>query len=506
MATEGRTSSTIQSSSPGPFLAKVVSHLDTTYMGTLEVELLKTTDTGNNAEATGQLLQASYLSPFYGVTPFRDTTDNEGSQYSQSSYGMWMVPPDVGTIVMVIKVEGRDDRAFWIGCVQDQYMNFNVPNGGQAVTEFNDQNPRTALPVGEYNKRSEDAAGRNPTQFVHPVNEDFANVLREQGLDGCRIRGQSTSSARREAPSSVFGISTPGPQDRRPGAPRSTYGRAEGAIEVPFNRLGGTSLVMDDGDPAFIRASHAGSGPPTYINREAGETGGDPTIPANELFRIRTRTGHQILLHNSEDLIYIANSRGTAWIEMTSNGKIDIYGGDSISIHTEGDFNVKADGNINMQADGAINLKSSGDMNADGATINLNSGSAAESGRVPEHEPWSGHESNFGESCNLTDTFRQRSSRSPNTEPTQTEADAETTSGGSTSTADSANTNPGQTTGTALTTPEGGTAADLLPPTNQGGIPDNEVSRFTSLNPDGPSDTPSSPTPAQQAAINAPAA
>lgn len=417
MATEGRTSSTVQRSNPGPFLAKVVSHLDTTYMGTLEVELLKTTDTGNNAETTGQVLQASYLSPFYGVTPFRDTTENEGHQYSQKSYGMWMVPPDVGTIVMVIKVEGRDDRAYWIGCVQDQYMNFNVPNGGQATTEFNDQDPSTPLPVAEYNKRNEDAAGRDPTQFVHPVNEDFANVLQTQGLNGCRIRGLSSSSARREAPSNVFGISTPGPQDRRPGAPRGRYGRTESSIEVPFNRLGGTSIVMDDGDPAFIRASHASEGPPTYVNREAGETGGDPTIPANELFRIRTRTGHQILMHNSEDLIYIANSRGTAWIELTSNGKIDIYAADSVSIHAEGDFNVKADGNINMQADGAINLKASGDVNADGSNIYLNSGNAAEPERIPAHEPWDGHESNFGGSCNLPDTFRKRGSRSPSSGP-----------------------------------------------------------------------------------------
>ncbi|MFM6199336.1 MAG: hypothetical protein ACKPE1_09375, partial [Dolichospermum sp.] len=54
----------------------------------------------------------------------------------------------------------------------------------------------------------------------------------------------------------------------------------------------------------------------------------------NELVRIRTRTGHQILLHNSADLIYIANAKGTAWVELTSNGKIDIFAQDSVSIHT----------------------------------------------------------------------------------------------------------------------------------------------------------------------------
>jgi hypothetical protein len=80
-------------------------------------------------------------------------------------------------------------------------------------------------------------------------------------------------------------------------------------------------------------------------------------IPYNEHTRLRTRTGHQILLHNSEDLIYIGNSKGTAWVELTSNGKIDIYAADSISIHTETDLNIKADRDINIEAGRNINMK-----------------------------------------------------------------------------------------------------------------------------------------------------
>jgi hypothetical protein len=75
------------------------------------------------------------------------------------------------------------------------------------------------------------------------------------------------------------------------------------------------------------------------------------------LIRIRTRTGHQLLMHNSEDLIYIGNSRGTTWIEMTSNGKIDIYAEDSVSVHTKTDFNFRADRDINIEAGRNINMK-----------------------------------------------------------------------------------------------------------------------------------------------------
>ena len=41
MSTETRTSSIDLKGDPGPFLARIVSHLDTSYMGGLEVEILK---------------------------------------------------------------------------------------------------------------------------------------------------------------------------------------------------------------------------------------------------------------------------------------------------------------------------------------------------------------------------------------------------------------------------------------------------------------------------------
>jgi hypothetical protein len=74
-------------------------------------------------------------------------------------------------------------------------------------------------------------------------------------------------------------------------------------------------------------------------------------------------------MHNSEDLIYIANSRGTAWIELTSNGKIDIFAADSVSIHTETDLNIRADRDINLEAGRNINMRTeSGRWHAEIAT------------------------------------------------------------------------------------------------------------------------------------------
>ena len=54
-----------------------------------------------------------------------------------------------------------------------------------------------------------------------------------------------------------------------------------------------------------------------YINKEASEGGGDVTM-RNELIRLRTRTGAQVLMHTSKDLIYTAITATDCWIEMSA--------------------------------------------------------------------------------------------------------------------------------------------------------------------------------------------
>jgi len=416
--------------------------------------LVKTLESGN-AATTGQFITAKYLSPFYGTTNVAGLTKNKDHRDSQQSYGMWFVPPDVGNTVMVMFIEGNINRAYWIGCIPQELMNVMIPGSTPAMsnTDTTDsehqEDPADAdirgkkMPVGEHNKlKFADKPADKPLQIKKPINRLFKAVLDNQGLIEDETRGLTTSSARREVPSSVFGINTPGPIDK-------VFTQNQ---PIASARTGGTSFVMDDGDDKFIRKTKAKEGPMEYVDIETSEDviEGEKNTPHNELFRIRTRTGHQILLHNSEDLVYIANANGTAWIEMTANGKIDFYAEDSVSVHSKGDFNFKTDRDFNLQAGRDINLKSAtvnqestthnllttgaqtvevggaqtitvggttnhyagGDINLDvGGLINLSSGIAVATPvaplaawslpgeetpsimkRVPQHEPWSHHE------------------------------------------------------------------------------------------------------------------
>jgi len=345
----------------GPFLAKIVSHLDPTYMGTLEVQVLH--EAGNDDDREGQLRTVKYLNPFYGSTHIdyvSEDSDTHGN--TQKSYGMWMVPPDVGTIVVVIFIGGDTRKGFWIGCVQNEDMNFALP--GYASTQYVVDDSRETdtekerVPVSDYNKVIHVDTESDTTRKLKPENP-AAKKLEDQGLLKDDIRGITTSSARREVPSMVFGISTPGPVDKQ--GPTGKVGKHEHKINNAFvSRLGGSSFVMDDGDDKFLRKTKPTDGPPEYASLEQGEDG-IKDILHNELIRFRTRTGHQIVLHNSEDLIYIGNSRGTAWIELTSDGKIEVYAEDSISFRTKQDFNFYADRDINMEAGRNFNTKVKGE-------------------------------------------------------------------------------------------------------------------------------------------------
>lgn len=364
----------------GVYLARVISVMDSTFNGRLKVTLLKSQ--GNDVGVETQSYVVNYASPFFGQTPFESMgRNNTDFNDTQKSYGMWFVPPDVGVTVLCVFVDGDPGEGYWFACLPPDFANNMVPAIGAttqvAISDADKKkyNTKQPLPVGEINKRFNSEENEiNPELIKKPIHPIADHFLKQGTLEDT-IRGTSTTSARRSTPNAVFGILTPGPLDWRDGSKRMNVGTVENPslAGVPVSRLGGTQFVMDDGDDRYLRSKPAGEGPVEYIdvlNEEILGTGkktnqkGEPTIPVNEYARLRTRTGHQILLHNSEDLIYIGNSKGTAWVELTSNGKIDIYSADSISIHSETDLNIKADRDINLEAGRNISMKATAEYDS----------------------------------------------------------------------------------------------------------------------------------------------
>ena len=115
----------------GPYIGIVVNNVDNTRQGRLQVwieQFGKTQQDGSpdlSDESVWRTVR--YISPFYGATSveFEGSARNDDKNYKQvqKSYGFWMVPPDIGSTVMVLFIDGDINQGYWFGCVADQYQN-----------------------------------------------------------------------------------------------------------------------------------------------------------------------------------------------------------------------------------------------------------------------------------------------------------------------------------------------------------------------------------------------
>ena len=354
------------SATTGTYIGIVINSADVNRSGRLDVQIpaLQPLDPKSKRDLEKSTFTVRYCSPFAGQTPARDTKSTDGFPDTQKSYGFWAVPPDVGTQVLVMFANGNVNEGFWIGCIPDMQINHMTPGlasspqtKAQGTDDDNDYYAKELdlpnIPVAEYNRKIGSNRSAINTDYetdksasYRPIHTHIADTLIGQGLAKDNIRGTTTSSARRETPSQVFGISTPGPIDfdGQMSSPGTNSVNRHGKVGEKFahSRLGGHSFVMDDGTPS------------------------DGKTPIeSELIRFRTRKGAQVLLHDSENMVYIINSTGTAWVELSEDGKIDMYADESFSVHTIGDFNLRAERDINIEAARNINIKASGQNTTD---------------------------------------------------------------------------------------------------------------------------------------------
>jgi hypothetical protein len=341
--------------SPGPYLGTVKGNLDPTRMGRLKVHIPSLSKTADPRE--DQLITCEYLAPFYGAKGGK-YAKGAGTSFedSQHSYGMWMVPPDLETKVLVIFAEGKMEQAYWIGCVQEPYTNHMMP-GIASSTNTNDALDGTFegadagfqedkqskygsknVPSGELNRSRQGALQNGNYESIPKPIHPFAETLLKQGLSADDIRGNTSSSARRETPSQVFGISTPGRKDTS--TTKEKVGVRDSGAEDFVTRKTGHTFVMDDGD----------------------------VDGNNQLTRLRTASGHQLLMHDTEGVVYLANGSGKAYIEMARDGTVSLYSDGGINMRTSRDFNLHSDMHINFHAKGGINFTSETNvaLNAEG--------------------------------------------------------------------------------------------------------------------------------------------
>ena len=320
-----------------PVLGVVKNNIDPTHGGRLQVYVA---DFGApNPDDSSSWTTVGMMVPFFGATSGSGATTGFGT-FTQNpvSYGMWYSPPDIGSTVVCIFINGDPSYGYYIGSVPTPEELQMVPAIGATTNVL--MNPgeaagyggATQLPVANLNNNNTAVAdGPGFLNAPKPVHSYAAAIYTQQGLLRDTIRGPITSSALRESPSRVgWGVNTPGRPIFEGGFTDANI--LDNLKDSPklklISRRGGHSIVMDDGD----------------------------NIGKDQVVRIRTALGHQILMSDDGQCLHIIHSNGQSWIELGKEGTIDMYSTNSVNIRTQGDLNLHADNNININAKKDLNI------------------------------------------------------------------------------------------------------------------------------------------------------
>ena len=290
-------------------------------------------------------ITASYCSMMYGSISNDKELDND-----TSTFGVWFPTPYVGNYVFIFFpcVIGQNSTAYWFGSPMG-LSNIMIPGLPYDITKNNQEDYQSIYDKNYLKKINQ---SKNSSQEKKKV--DYINkALEKQGLDKDKLRGISNASSFRETPSHCYGFLSPlGNQfviddgwsiseknkswleDERKKTEKSKKALNQGKDDYGYehNKKEWISSLKEEDKENDLNRFHAG-------------------------YRFRTRNGTQILILDSGN-IYMINSDGSAWIELSEDGYIDCYSQNGISASSDGDINLYSKSNINMQADGYINMHS----------------------------------------------------------------------------------------------------------------------------------------------------
>jgi hypothetical protein len=254
---------------------------------------------------------ADYASPLAGFTvdyPAGEGTENN----AHTAYGFWAIPK-IGATVVCFFLAGDPRRRFYFASTVRLHRNRSLPAGRNVDGYANNG------PFG-------DAGDGSGLQF-NKIEPSYTN-LRDQFQD--RVNESEAQ--------------TRGAYERQVAQPNFDKDGSEGYSRSPIP--GADGQYLDSQTYCFVTPG-----------RNAVIMQDDL---ANARLRLKTANGHQVILDDANERIYVSSDKGKSWLEMDSDGHVHIFGAASYSVRAAEDINFYADKNINLEAGLSINLKSTG--------------------------------------------------------------------------------------------------------------------------------------------------
>lgn len=291
----------------------------------------------DNPKKPQHLPWSNYISPFSGVVNnnkfYRGAEEINATSEGSLHYGFWAIP-DMGAHVLVGCIDGDPRRRFWIGCMPEHQQNNTLFHGRYKWKDGKVEGPLTGngqpmQPLHSHMQRAFDGENGSP-EFRSRVAEYQPAAIREDV-------GQIPNSTMRDS------LDQQNEQivDNDPDTWEHATLGAQGYDWSGFKALGGymASRVFGMSSPGM----HAF----TMDDR-----------PFNSRIRLRTTAGHQILMDDTNERIYIATYDGNSYVEMDVNGNVDVFSANRISFHAEKDINFNTDKTFRVFAREGIHLYS----------------------------------------------------------------------------------------------------------------------------------------------------
>jgi hypothetical protein len=286
-----------------------------------------------------------FVTPFGGQTKVGNRGPDDHEVTGGVAYGMWSLP-NVGATAVVMCMDPHRLQRLYIGCVYDLHTTHTMPHGrwiSEDHPELDGKKPDHG-PYGPYSSRE---------QLIQPLADNL-----QKAFPPLEIKGKKVSA----------------PEWKTRVADYQATRLDVAHLNNSFSKVQDDNGHVD-GDWTYVQGYQT-----SRTNPASGASGHNLdshvysiTSPGfhsismddrmeNGRMRIRTSSGHQILMDDTNERIYISTAQGNNWIELDQAGNIDVYSSSKISIHAAKDINLASDGDIRMTAGKGIHMNSGTDV------------------------------------------------------------------------------------------------------------------------------------------------
>lgn len=289
-----------------------------------------------------------YASPFAGSinnnTFMRGSDPDNCTTEGSVHYGFWAIP-EVGATVLVTCIDGDYRRRVWLACLPS-FGETNTLHGGRWKWD----NGKVDGPFSssgekiepQYTNLSEAFSGaKDSPEWKSRIADYQTSALRDDYVTDIKENDQTVENIIKNEKDQTM---------------HDSLG-SHGYDWTPFGVLGPkmASRVCGVTTPGFH----------SFVMDDR---------PFNSRIKFRTASGHQILLDDTNERIYVSTNKGNNWVEMDSNGNIDVYSEGYVSISAAKDINLYATDYIRMYAGRAISAYAGHEKlaAADGTEVKLN--------------------------------------------------------------------------------------------------------------------------------------